>query len=170
MKITTRLLFTLGLVMLLVAYVSTATTYNYQARMMPLIIGIPVLLLAAAQLVIEIRESAAQAKKSPGRSVAESKTREPQEAPIAPDRRHKVKVYAWVLAVFAAIYLFGFVITTLAYPLLYMRFVGGRSWRLSAAVSLGALAFLYIVMIFGLNVQLYDGWIVIALRKVILGY
>lgn len=163
MKISPRLLFTLGLVIFLIVYVSFATTYNYQARMMPLIIGVPILLLAALQLVLELRESAAKAKEPRG-------DEKPKEEIAPQGRSHLIKVYGWVLAMFVAIYLFGFVITTFVYPLLYLRFVGGRSWRLSTAISLGALAFLYIVMIYGLNVQLYDGMVVVALRKAIYGY
>ncbi len=162
MKITSALLFTTGLVVVLAAYVSVAITYNYQARMMPLIIGVPILLLAVSQLVLEFRESA-----MPDKALPEVK---PKEVNASPGRLHLVKVYGWVLAMFGAIYLFGFVITTLVYPLLYMRFVGGRSWRLSAGISLGALAFLYIVMIYGLNVDLYDGVVVLALRKMIYAY
>ncbi len=71
---------------------------------------------------------------------------------------------------FGALYLLGFMITTFFYPLLYMRFVGRRSWRMSASISLGAFAFLYIVMITGLQVELYDGVVVLALRKAFAGY
>ncbi len=162
MKITNRLFFTIGLVVVLAAYVSVATTYNYQARMMPLIIGVPVLLLAVSQLVLEFRESAVPDKEMP-----EEKAK---EANASAGRPHSIKVYGWVLAIFCAIYLFGFVITTLAYPLLYIKFVGGRSWRLSAGISLGTLAFLYVVMINGLNVELYEGLVVLALRKMIYAY
>jgi hypothetical protein len=162
MKITNRLLFTTGLVIVLAAYVFLATTYNYQARMMPLIIGVPVLLLAATQVIREFRESAVPESEMP-----EAKAK---EANVSAGRPHRIKVYAWVLAIFGAVYLFGFIISTLAYPLLYLRFVGGRSWRLSAGISIGALAFLYIVMINGLNVELYEGVVVLALRKMIYAY
>ena len=173
MKIHTHQLFTLGLVVLLIAFVAIATTLNYQARMMPLIIGVPVLLLAASQLVIEFRESAGKNKESKDlTSTVPSpiEAEQPKEEPALPRRVRQIKAYVWMLAAFLAIYLVGYTLTTFVYPLLYMRFVGGRSWRLSAAISLGALAFLYIVMIYVLNVQLYDGVVVVALRKAIYGY
>ncbi len=163
MKITFKLLFTLVIAIALISFVAVSTTFNSQARMMPLIIGVPVLLLALWQLFLEIRQ-AAEGK--------EEKNREekPKEGPAAQGHRHSLTVYAWVLAMFGAIYLVGFVITTFFYPLLYMRIVGRRSWRMSAGISLGALAFLYVVMILGLQVELYDGIVVVALRKAFAGY
>lgn len=169
MKIETRQLFTLGLVVFLIAFVGLATTLNYQARMMPLIIGVPVLLLAATQVVIEFRESAAKRRDAQG--LVSSPSEEPPKAePALPRRVRQIRAYAWMLAAFLAMYLVGFTITTFVYPFLYMRFAGGRSWRLSAAISLGALVFLYLVMIYGLNVELYEGVVVVALRKAIYGY
>lgn len=172
-KISIHQLFTMGLVVFLIAYVIVATTFNYQARMMPLIIGVPVLLLAVSQLVIELRETAGKNKESKALSSTRlgfAGEEQPIEAAAPSGRVRQVKAYAWTSAAFLAMYLVGFTITTLLYPLFYLRFVGGRSWRLSGAISLGALAFLYIVMIYGLNVELYDGVIVLALRKAIMGY
>lgn len=163
MKLTFKLSFTAGLVIVLAAFVVISTTLNSQARMMPLIIGVPVLLLALWQLILELR----QAAREKGEKTTEEK---PKEEPGAQVHRHTLTVYAWVLAMFGAIYLFGFVITTFFYPLLYMRIVGHRSWRMSAGISLGALAFLYVVMIIGLQVELYDGVFVVALRKAFAGY
>lgn len=166
LRISTRQLFTMGLVLFLIAFLAIATTYNYQARMMPIIIGVPVLLLAVLQVVIEYRESGARGLRD---ASADAKDK-PKEAPATRGRVHVAKAYAWTLLAFAGMYLVGFTITTFVYPLLYMRFVGGRSWRMSAGISLIALAFVYVVMVALLNVQLYEGVIVVALRKAIYGY
>ncbi len=163
MKVTFKLVFTAVIAIALVAFVAVSTTFNSQARMMPLIIGVPVLLLALWQLFLELR----QATKGRGEKVGEVK---PPEESAATGHRHTLTVYGWVIAMFGAIYLVGFVITTFFYPLLYMRIVGHRSWRMSASISLGALAFLYVVMILGLQVELYNGIVVLALRKAFAGY
>jgi hypothetical protein len=162
MKFSFRLLFALFIASALVVFVAISTTFNSQARMMPLIIGVPVLLLALWQLFLEFRRAAEKGEKR--------KEEKPKEGPAAQEHRHSLTVYGWVFAMFGAIYLVGFVITTFFYPLLYMRIVGHRSWRMSAGISLGALAFLYVVMILGLNVELYDGVVVVALRKAFAGY
>jgi len=44
------------------------------------------------------------------------------------------------------------------------------SWVSSLGVSVGCLAFLYLVLITALNVDLYQGAVTIALRKAFLGY
>ncbi len=162
MKFTFKLFFTLALTVLLIAFVAVSTTFNSQARMMPLIIGIPVMLLAIGQLFLEVRE-AMQAKDEATQPPAPAK-------PAGPGHRHTLVIYAWIVAMFGALYLVGFMVTTFFYPLLYMRFVGHRSWRMAASISLGAFAFLYIVMIMGLQVDLYDGVVVLALRKAFAGY
>ncbi len=163
MKFNFKLLFSLALTVVLIAFVAVSTTFNAQARMMPLIIGVPVLLLALAQLWLEVREAMER------QDEARQQVQLPAE-PAVQGHRHTLVIYGWVVAMFGAVYLVGFVITTFFYPLLYMRIVGHRSWRMSAGISLGALAFLYIVMILGLNVQLYDGVLVTALRKAFAGY
>ena len=163
MKFNFKLFFTLALTVLLIAFVAISTTFNSQARMMPLIIGVPVMLLALAQLFVEVREAMRGKDETPQEVQVQAK-------PAAPGHRHTLVIYAWIAAMFGALYLVGFVVTTFFYPLLYMRFVGHRSWRLAAGISLGAFAFLYIVMIMGLQVDLYEGVIVLALRKAYAGY
>ncbi len=163
MKISFKLLFTLLLVVLLIAFVAEAMTFNSQARMMPLIIGVPVLLLALWELVLEVWD-AARAREKKAESEASAST-----AP-ARGHAHTLTIYAWVVAFFATLYLFGFVLTTCFYPMLYMKFVGRRSWRMASAISLGAVAFVYIVMVYALNVQLYDGRLVLAVRQATQGY
>ena len=166
MKITTRLLFTFGLVVFLAAFNLVALTFNYQARMMPLIIGVPVLLLAITQLVMEIRKATGAVTAEPKAAPKETT----EETAARPGRRRLATTYGWVLAMMGLIYFLGFIITTFLYPLLYMKIVGGRSWKLSAGISLGALVFLYVVMINGLNVDLYDGIVITTLRKSFAGY
>ncbi len=163
MKLTFRLVFTLVIAIALVLFVAVSTTFNSQARMMPLIVGVPVMLLALLQLALELRQ--AMERKEETAKVAQA------PAPATTQgHQHTLVVYGWVVAMFGAIYLVGFVITTFFYPLLYMRIVGHRSWRMSAGISLGALAFLYVVMILGLQVDLYNGILVVALRKAFAGY
>lgn len=163
MKLTFSLLFTLALTVVLIAFVAVSTTFNSQARMMPLIIGIPVMLLALVQLFLEVRE--AMQRKDEAHQAAQVPAK-----PAAQGHRHTLVIYTWLVAMFAALYLFGFVATTFFYPLLYMRFVGHRSWRLSTSISLGAFAFVYVALVAGFQVDLYDGVVVLALRKAFMGY
>lgn len=162
MKITPRMIFTAILVVLLVAFNVVAFNFNYQARMMPLIIGVPVMILAIVQLVIEVRGARAKSEKA----VAEVKKEQAEEEPEAPrSARRVLSSSAWLIGMMGSIYVLGFIATTFLYPLLYMKFVGKRSWRLAFIISLGAIVFIWAVMIQALNVDLYDGLVPGVLRK-----
>jgi predicted permease len=81
-----------------------------------------------------------------------------------------VNAFVWAISLFIALYLFGFIITTALYTFLSLKVRSHFSWRSSIGVSVGCLAFLYTVMIYGLRVDLYTGSVILALRKVFYGY
>jgi hypothetical protein len=122
--------------------VALAFTYGGDAGMMPLVIGIPGLLLTLTQLVIELRTRPADAK-----------VFTPEE------RMAEIRMFGWFFLFVAGIILFGF---PYAGPLLvfaYLHF----SWREKWYVSIGAAAFAWVVLhyIFGvvLGLPLFEGLI-----------
>ncbi len=68
------------------------------------------------------------------------------------------------------IYLVGFAISTFVYTLLYLKVRSNWNWRFSLAISAGAVACIYLGMIYALQVDLYEGVIVLAIRRVLYGY
>jgi len=151
------------LVVLLTAYVFTAFGYNEQARMLPLIIGIPVWLLALWQWLSDLwADIRTTLKAREGSTMAGGETRQ--------GLQRTIQEFLWVVGAFASIYLLGFLATSFLYTLLYLRVRSGHNWRLSLGIPLGALAFIYVVMISALQVQLYEGVITLTLRRLIYGY
>ncbi len=53
-----RQIFSLGIALVLIVWVVTAADYNEQARIMPLIIGVPVMVLAIYQAFADFRAGA----------------------------------------------------------------------------------------------------------------
>ena len=157
-----RHLFNVGVVVILALIVITALGYDRQTRMLPLIVSVPVLILAIALTISDLRESKGKASKKK----EEDGKEEEKKGVFAKE----VKVSIWTVAMFVSLYLFGFIATTFFYTFLWLKFHARYSWLSSLSVSGGSLAFLYIVLIYALNVQLYDGVVIIALRKAILGY
>jgi hypothetical protein len=163
MKFSGRHLFNLVLVGILGAYVVIALGYNRQARMMPLMVSIPILILAIWQTVSDFRLSI--------RRVSEGTDSIPKAQEPGTKRMAKeLKVCLWVVAMFISLYLFGFILTTSFYTFLSLKVRSGFTWRSSLGVSIGCLAFLYLIMIYGLRVDLYQGIVVLALRKAFYGY
>jgi len=157
-----RHLFNLGVVFVMALIVITALGYDRQTRLLPLIVSVPVLILAIAQTIQDFRASKEKTKKKK----EEAGEEEEKKGLFAKE----IIVSFWTVAMFISLYLFGFIATTFLYTFLWLKFHARYSWLSSLSVSGGSLAFLYIVLIYALNVQLYDGVVIIALRKAILGY
>jgi hypothetical protein len=134
---------TAGIMVLIFATMVTfAFTYGPEAGMMPLVVGIPGLMLTLTQLVIELRTK-------------------PQDVKVftPEERKAEVRMFGWFFLFIAGIILFGF---PYAGPLLvfsYLHF----SWHEKWYVSLGAAAFAFAVLhyLFGivLGLPLFEGLI-----------
>ncbi len=65
-------------------------------------------------------------------------------------------VGAWVLGLFLAIYLLGFIIAIPLFLLSYLKMHGAK-WRLAITCAAATTAIVYIVLVLALNVFLYKG-------------
>ncbi|MCL4486615.1 MAG: tripartite tricarboxylate transporter TctB family protein [Chloroflexi bacterium] len=159
-RITGRQIFDLCVMAILAAIVYMALGFNSQARMMPLVVAVPSLLLSIWQTVLDFT-APPKVKKKKAEADGAKEAKKASDSLIA---------FGWVLLAFVLIYLLGFTITTFLYPLLYMRVRSRMGWGISLGVSIGFVAFLYVVMVTLLQVQLYDGVLVVAVRKAVIGY
>ncbi len=166
MKLSFRHVFNLIVVILLAIYVVTAWGYNPQARLMPLIVSIPILILAVVQTINDLRSSRPKAGEQAKAGTPTDAKRVGQGGKF----KKEVNAFLWAISLFVAIYLFGFVLTTLLYTFLALKVRARFAWKPSIAVSLSCFAFLFVVMVYGLKVDLYPGVVVIMLRKAIYGY
>jgi len=164
-KFSFRHIFNLAVVVMLGTYIGTALGYNPQARLMPLVVSIPIFILAIIQTISDLRAS-----RRSGPDAEKRKVPAEEEAPGKAKLRKEVSAFLWAISLFAAIYLFGFVITTFVYTFLALKVRSHFSWRSSIGVSLGCFAFLWIVMVYGLRADLYPGVVVLMLRKAFYGY
>ena len=162
MKFSFRHVFNIGAVVVLLIVVVMAMGYNKQAAMMPLLIGVPVLILAVAQMVVDFRadkrrEGVVKNENAP----APDRTGEDTSTRLSKE----VNVSLWVIGMFVSIYLVGFLVTTFLYTLLSLKVRSGYNWKISLGIAGGSWAFLYLLMVQLMEVDLYDGVILIALQK-----
>lgn len=115
-----------GIMLLLFAVmVGLALTYPGEARFLPLVIGIPGLVLSLAQFVIELRGKA-----------------EDEKVYTAEDRMAEFKMFGWFAVFIFGIILFGFPYAGPIIVALYLHFSWGEKWY----VSLGAAAFSWVIL------------------------
>ena len=166
MKISFRHIFNLSVIVLSAVYVVTAMGYNRQARLMPLVIGIPVLIMAVWHSVLDFM---AEHKK---KQAAARKIPVAVDAPVEAEGvwKKELTVFGWVVFLFVSLYLIGFVATTFLFTFLSLKVRSGFSLKSSLGVSVGSLVFLYVLLMKGLQVDLYSGVITLALRKAFYGY
>lgn len=141
-----RLLFTLALV-LVVAWVvwQGATVWGRRSGLFPLVIGIPVLLLAVVQLVIDARGLGAT-------SPAEAHPPVDEEVPRDRVRQRTVGIIATILGFVVGIWLFGFIVTVPLVTFLYLKIVAQERWPLSVFLSAAAGLGFYAIFVVGLGV------------------
>ncbi len=130
-----------GIMLLIFAVmVGFALTFPGEARFLPLVIGVPGLVLSLAQFVIELRGKEADEK-----------------AYTAADRMAELKMFGWFAVFIFGIILFGFPYGGPIIVALYLHFSWGEKWY----VSLGAAAFswgiLHGIFDYVLGLPLFEG-------------
>jgi Tripartite tricarboxylate transporter TctB family len=112
--------------------------YAPEARFLPLVIGIPGLLLSVAQLIKELRDR-------------------PDVVIIPEERRREAKMFAWFITFVGGLVLFGFLYAGPALVAAYLYFSGRERWYTALGAALFALAILYGVFERFLGLPLFEG-------------
>ncbi len=158
-RITGNLILSLGMMLLFALLVVIGMRYNALARLLPMVVAVPGLILTAIQFIRELRSSL---KAETAASLEEKKkeTLSPQEV----QRREKEAV-GWLLAFFVLIYLFGFSIAILVFVLLFTKVFGRESWKLSIGMAVVLWAFVVVVFEQAMKSALYPGVILEWLQR-----
>jgi hypothetical protein len=137
MRISGRVLFTLGLVAVAAYAVASARAWPLKAALFPLVMGIPLLVLAAVQLVLDLRRKAAAADE-PVVDLAR-----PSGVPPELARWRTLAIFAWMAGFIALVMLFGFPLAVPLFTCGYLALQGGVGWGLSLALAAAAWAFFH---------------------------
>ncbi|MGH2490261.1 MAG: tripartite tricarboxylate transporter TctB family protein [Candidatus Limnocylindria bacterium] len=123
------LAFALVLVAVFAYATVTALAFPEGAKLFPLAIAIPSLVLAVLLALISLR--------SRGTAGAPPASDAGGEVALAPEERTRrtAEIGAWFLGIFAAVYLLGFLVAIPISALAYLRFAARESWVTSVAVA-----------------------------------
>src|SRR5438309_2173340 len=136
--------FNLGLVLLFAAALWMSRRFDVRAGLFPWTITAAALTLAIVHAASELTRRRNNASASEG------------SQGTASDRRRTVAICAWILGMYAAIWLLGFSLATLITTVLYLRIARER-WPLSVGLSLVGFAFVYGLFEKGLGVPFPPG-------------
>jgi hypothetical protein len=120
-------------------FVYQAQDWRLQARLYPWAIGIPMVVLALVQVILDLK--GVKAKEPAGATPMDfqfSKDVDPATA-----KKRAIIMFVWLFGFFAAIWLVGFPIAIGLLMFTYLKFQGGESWTLSIALTVVACLFFY---------------------------
>lgn len=126
-----------------------ATAWPWKAALFPLVIGVPLFALAAAEALWTLF----------GKDPASEEARDFQLSIGKDSLRRTLTAAGWIFAFFAAIVLLGFPIAVPLFVLLYLKLQGRESWGLSIAITLGTLAVFYGLFDLLLHLPFPAGWL-----------
>jgi len=118
--------FSAGLAVVAAYAVYAALRWPPKAALFPLVMGIPLLLLAVAQVILEVRAAAAPAE------------------PVGTGRR-VLAVFAWMVGFVALVLFGGFAAAVPIFVFLYLRLDSGEGWLLSGVLGAAAWGFFHLV-------------------------
>jgi len=129
----------------------TALTYDYfVAKIVPLITCGLVILLAVIGILTEVRKQNNSGEAEPKEEVSEDEAKETWP--------HYARTVIWVVCLFIAVYVFGFLIAIPVFLFAYMMVYKTR-WYVALSITVGTSAILYTVFVVLLKVNVYKGLI-----------
>ena len=121
--------------------VVAALAWPFKAALFPLVMGIPLLVLALAQLLLELRGGKAEADSGPPVDLAQAGADVPPELV----RRRTLGTFAWMGAFAALVLLIGFPLAVPLFLFSYLVMQSSAGWLLSAALTAAGWGFFHVL-------------------------
>lgn len=139
MKIRPAAIFSFCALIFFIVFVYQAQEWRLQARLYPYAIGIPMIILAIIQVLLDLK--GVRAKQPSDGAPVDFQFSTNVDPALA--RRRTLNIFAWILGFFVGIVLLGFTITIPLLVFSYLKFQSGESWLLSIILSVCALLIFY---------------------------
>lgn len=141
-----------ALVMLIIFSVMTLLAFDFpsKGKLMPLMVGIPAVLLAFIQLIMEYRTVAAA-----GTVVVDATTDKHDKG----DKKGEKQMILWTVLFFIGILLFGFVSASPVLVFAFLYFGSKESLKVSLISSISTWAVIYFTFVKWFQISLFSGLI-----------
>ena len=156
MKLRPAALFSFGALIFFCVFVYLAQDWRVQARLYPWVIGIPMVILAVIQVILDLK--GVQAKKTDDATPMDFQFTQEVDPVIA--QKRAVVMFAWLLGFFFMIWLLGFPIAVPLMMFCYLRFQGKEPWVLSMSLTAIAWVFFYGLFVKLLTLPFPEGFII----------
>ncbi|MDE0032425.1 MAG: tripartite tricarboxylate transporter TctB family protein [Deltaproteobacteria bacterium] len=163
MKLNDRTLFTLGVFVLVLGFLVLSLDYQPRARLVPLIIAVPTLLLTLLQLLIDMvpavgrRFSFLQEYDLFGIDTGRAAAPSGESCPSGTVFRRELNFAAWLLLLMALIYFIGYLVAIPLFLVLFLRLRSSESWLMTLSITVATWAFVYVVFIVIMGAPLHEG-------------
>jgi len=131
LKIRPQAIFSFCALVFFCVFVYLAQEWRLQARLYPYAIGIPMLILAIVQVILDLK--GVQAKQSSDATPMDYQFSKETDPALA--KKRVITMFAWLLGFFFAIWLLGFPLAIALMVFSYLKFQGRESWVLSIALT-----------------------------------
>ena len=154
MKIRPAAIFSFLSLIFFIVFVSQAFDWRLQARLYPLAIGIPMILLAIVQVIFDLKGVESKQDNAAPVDIQLGQNIEPEVA-----FKRTVNIFSWFFGFFIGIWLVGFSITIPVMCFSYMYIHGKEKLVLSLILTGIAWVFFYSLFVKLLNLPFPDGLI-----------
>jgi Tripartite tricarboxylate transporter TctB family len=155
LKIRPAAIFSFCALIFFIVFVYQAQDWRLQARLYPYAIGIPMVILAIIQVILDLR--GVRGKQPADGAPVDFQFSTNVDPALA--RRRTLNIFAWILGFFVGIVLLGFTITIPLLVFSYLKFQSGESWLLSIILSVCACLIFYGLFIRLLHLPFPEGLI-----------
>jgi len=156
LKITPPALFSFCALIFFCVFVYMAQDWRMQARLYPWAIGIPMLILAIVQVILDLKGiKAKQSSDATPMDYQFSQVTDPVTA-----RKRTIIMFSWLVGFFFGIWLLGFPIAIALMMFTYLKFQGNESWVLSIALTVIAWLFFWGLFVKLLTLPFPEGLII----------
>ncbi|MGE5303799.1 MAG: tripartite tricarboxylate transporter TctB family protein [Alphaproteobacteria bacterium] len=153
MKVRPQAIFSLGFVIFFIVFVYEAQGWRPQARLYPLAIGIPMLILAIIQLILDLK--GVERKQKDDAAPVDFQFAQSVDPAVA--RSRTFNIFGWLFGFFIGIWLLGFNITIPLMVFGYLKIQSGEKWWLSLTLTAVAGLFFWFLFVWLLNLPFPDG-------------
>jgi hypothetical protein len=139
--------------------------YPEKARLVPLVVAVPGLILSLVQLVYDLigrpdkSQKDADEKDKGYSAMANQYQLEEEEMSATEVRKREWLMVAWIVFFLVIILLFGFWISIAAIILLFTRFYGKESWKMTLILTGAGWLSIYLIFWVILQVPLFEGFL-----------
>ncbi len=162
MKIRPAALFSICALIFFCLFVYEAREWRMQARLFPWAIGIPMLILAIVQVIMDLK--GVKAKQSDdGAPPTPMDFQFTKDVDPATAKKRAIIMFAWLLGFFFGIWLLGFPIAIALMLFTYLKFQGSESWVLSVTLTVIGWLFFYGLFVKLLTLPFPEGLIITSL-------